>query len=98
MTSLLPSTTYFILLALATEPLHGTAIRNQIVGDTLGCYLHDGTLYAALNSLLKRGFIEEVGSGYRRTYKLTAHGRQILEIEVRMHKRAVELAAQRLGM
>lgn len=37
-------TRYFILLALSKEPLYPYAIREQIVIDTVGHYVKDGTL------------------------------------------------------
>jgi len=96
----LESTKYFILLALAAEPMHGTAIRRHIVGDTLGYNLRDSTLYSALKSLLVAGLIEEaLGSdAYRYVYQLSAKGYHALETEVRVHRRAVALAEQRLHL
>lgn len=94
------STKYFILLALAEGPLHGTAIRDQMVGDTLGIYLRDSTLYSALKSMLKAGLIEQLESeqAYGKSYRLTGIGRKRLENEARRHVRAVHLAGERLGI
>jgi len=96
----LESTKYHILLALASGPQHGAAIRDQIIGDTLGTYLRDSTLYDALPSLLRAKLIEELPSHEprRRQYQLTDRGKQALEWAARTHKRAAELAYQRLGL
>jgi len=100
MSQLLESTKYFVLLAVADGPAHGTAVRKRIVGDASGVYLRDSTLYASIKSLRAAGLIEEIGNGhsYRRTYQLTAKGARQLMLEARMHKRAAELALQRLGL
>jgi DNA-binding PadR family transcriptional regulator len=60
MSNLLGSTKYFVLLALAAGPNHGAEIREQVIGDTMGVYLRDSTLYSTLRSLLKGGYVEEL--------------------------------------
>jgi DNA-binding PadR family transcriptional regulator len=88
----LGSTKYFILLALAAGPQHGAGLRERIVGDTLGFYIRDSTLYDALKVLARDGYIE----GAARTYRLSEKGKKMLESESRIYKRAAELAQQRL--
>ena len=90
---LLPLTesTYFILLALLT-PRHGYGIMQYaaaISGDRIK--IGPGTLYGALNTLLKLKLIERVGERgaedeRRKVYGLTGTGR-----------RAVILETERLG-
>ncbi|HEX3082070.1 MAG TPA: helix-turn-helix transcriptional regulator [Candidatus Saccharimonadia bacterium] len=89
---------YFILLALAAGPLHGLAIRGQVIADTVGEYIRDSTLYPALKQLLERGWIAEQANGYRRVYALTAAGQQALAHEARARQRLAELTLQRLRM
>ncbi len=91
----LGSTKFFILLALAAEPMRGSTIRDQITGDTLGAYLSDGTLYEALASMKRVGLIEDRGG--HKVYNLTEKGRRLLEQESRCLGRAVALSKQRLG-
>jgi DNA-binding PadR family transcriptional regulator len=87
----LESTKFVILLALAAGPRHGAGIRDQIVADTLGVYLRDSTLYAALASMTKAGFIGRNGN----EYQLTERGRRILEQESQTLKRATQLSQER---
>jgi DNA-binding PadR family transcriptional regulator len=89
---------YYILLALADEPLHGLGIQKRIIGDTLGFYVRDSSLYTSLKVLEREGLIEKApGPPHRVTYKLTEKGRRTLEYESRTLRRAVELAQQRLS-
>jgi DNA-binding PadR family transcriptional regulator len=99
MSNLLESTKYFALLALAGGPSHGAEIRQQIIGDTMGVYLRDSTLYSTLRSLLRDGYVEELPARdrQRRVYRLSEKGRRILEMEARMHREAAGLAQERLG-
>jgi DNA-binding PadR family transcriptional regulator len=76
---------YYILISLY-EPLHGYGvIQNveQLSGGRLK--LGAGTLYGAINTLLKRGWIAECGaSGERgkKEYIITESGRQAVEWEI----------------
>src|SRR5207245_1433453 len=94
----LESTQYFVLVALAAEPQHGSALRGQINGDSLGVYLRDSTLYFTLKSLLRDGYIEELPTHDRRqrVYELTEKGERRLELEARTHRRVAALALERL--
>ncbi len=91
-------TKYLILTALVEAPAHGTAIRAQIVGDTLGIYIADGTLYAALKSLKRSRLIEETTAAisYRREYQISSEGRRHLKLEQRMHRRIIDVLDSRL--
>ncbi|GAB2840896.1 hypothetical protein GCM10022221_45240 [Actinocorallia aurea] len=94
---------YLILLALAPEPLYGYGIIAAVRElSEQRVRLGAGTLYGALDRLAGDGLValdhEEVVDGrFRRYYKLTGEGRQVLSAET---ARIAELAArarQRLG-
>ncbi len=79
----LPSTAFQILLALASEDLHGYAIMRQVEEQTGGrVRLGPGTLYTSLQNLLEEGLIAEIDARdesaihheRRRSYRLTAAG------------------------
>lgn len=89
-----------ILLVLAESPSHGYAIGKAVEGATGGTLL-PGSLYRALSQLLRRGLIEETGGAAvdprRREYRLTAAGRDALEIELSNLRTLVE-QGRRLGL
>ena len=79
-----------ILLTLADQPLHGTAIMEDVRDRTDGAVmLWPGTLYGSLSELSERGWIEETEpppdapteGGRRRFYALTPPGRRVLSEE-----------------
>ena len=76
---------YYILLALI-EPLHGYGIMqrtSQLSGGRL--ILSADPLYAALSTLLDKGWIEQLevlADSRRKEYKITAEGRVVLEQEL----------------
>lgn len=80
-----------ILLSLADQVAHGTAIMEEVLERTDGeMRLWPGTLYGALRDLSGAGWIREVQpppgapteGGKRRFYQITAEGRQVLRHEV----------------
>jgi DNA-binding PadR family transcriptional regulator len=79
--------TYFILAALLDERRHGYEIIKQAARLSGGrVRLAAGTLYGALDRLLKAGLVEVVGEEIvagraRRYYSLTDTGRQQLNEE-----------------
>lgn len=80
--------TFFILTALAEEPLHGYGVM-QAVGELSGgrLRLRAGTLYAALDRLTDDGLVvvdreEAVDGRLRRYYRLTDSGVRALQAEV----------------
>ena len=86
----LPSAAFQILIALASEDLHGYGIMRQVVEQTDGrMRLGPGTLYSSIQSLLEEKFIEEVdlrkdeklGGERRRYYRLTSTGRKLARSE-----------------
>jgi DNA-binding PadR family transcriptional regulator len=94
MAHLLESTKFYILLALAGGPRTGAEIRQLVLGDTMGIYLRDGTLYEALASMARAGLIERDEA---KIYRLADKGRRVLEHESRVLRDAVQLSRERLG-
>ncbi len=80
--SLLPltETVFYVLLALR-DPAHGYLIMSRVESLSEGeVRLAAGTLYGALENLLKQTLIARVTSDdpRRKVYQLTEHGRQTL--------------------
>jgi len=95
--------TFFILTALAGEPLHGYGLL-QAVGDLSDrrIRLSAGTLYPALDRLTHEGLIavtreEVVGSRLRRYYELTNSGATRLAEEVARLTENAEKATRNLA-
>lgn len=87
---------FYILIALAGQPLHGYAIMKQIEDQSAGSVtLGPGTLYGALKRLLEEELIEEVqGTTERgkRHYQLTEKGRKQLTLETQRLEAMVRLS------
>jgi DNA-binding PadR family transcriptional regulator len=85
-TKYLPLTeaTYYILVALV-EPLHGYGVMQKVETISDGTVtIGPGTLYGAFTSLEKEGLIKMVKEEDRRkSYALTAKGRQVLAEQIR---------------
>ena len=92
--STLTETTLYILTAL-NVPLHGYGII-KVVSDMTNerVTLGPGTLYGALQTLETTGAIKTVGNveggRKRKTYKITAYGKSLLEKELLRLKELVE--------
>ena len=80
----LTESTYYILLSLI-DPLHGYGIMQKVERISEGTVsIGPGTLYGAFTTLEKEGLISMVKEEDRRkTYALTAKGRQVLGEQVR---------------
>ena len=79
----LTETMHYILLALR-EPLHGYAIMQKVEGMSGGeVRIAAGTLYGAIENLLKYHWIEQLPSDEprRKVYGITDEGIKILEVE-----------------
>ena len=75
----LTEVTFFVLLALY-RPRHGYAVMQFVEEQTGGrLVLGAGSLYGALGTLTKKGWIESVGEDKerRKRYRITAKGRRI---------------------
>ena len=100
----LTETTYFILLSLSPKPKHGYAIMKDVQAlseDRI--MLSTGTLYSALKRLLDQGWIvrlEEVSprgnTRDRKVYKLSQHGRRVLQDEIARLNKLLIAANQRV--
>lgn len=80
----LTEVTFYILLSLYI-PKHGYAVMQFIDEKTCGrLVLGAGTLYGALTSLQKKGWIVPYGSseGRKKEYLITLQGKQIAEREL----------------
>lgn len=79
----LTETTFYILLVL-TNPAHGYAIIQEVDRLSNGLVkIAAGTMYGAIENLLKLNWIEEIPSEdkRRRVYKITRTGKEILTLE-----------------
>src|SRR2546423_10519818 len=87
MTSPLQEPTFLILTALATDPLHGYGVIQEVSRLSSGrVVLRPGTLYGALDRLSDQGLVaadrEEIVDGrLRRDYRLTEDGAGLLHPE-----------------
>ena len=97
----LKSDVLLILLALAGRPLHGYGIIREVEERTAGdVVLQTGALYRTLRRLLQDSLIEECGrppaeasdDDRRRYYRLTLHGRAVMDAEVERMSRLVRAA------
>ncbi|MEV6588183.1 PadR family transcriptional regulator [Streptomyces acidicola] len=96
--------TLLLLTALADAPRHGYALIKEVETISQGrVRLRAGTLYGALDRLLKQGLVrvereEIVDSRMRRTYALTDAGSALLAAEAERLRATADEAARRLGM
>lgn len=98
---------FHILLSLADQELHGTAIMEEVLERTDGAIrLWPGTLYGALGDLTEQGWIREVDppddapteGGKRRFYTVTSRGKIALAQEVARLEKILDLArSKRVG-
>jgi DNA-binding PadR family transcriptional regulator len=98
----LTSLSLAVLLALATEDLHGYAILKEVERESEGRIRPGtGTLYAALQRLTDEGLIAEAavvapdGDPRRRYYGITTLGRAVARAEVRRLAQLIELAREK---
>ena len=94
--------TFFILTALAEQPLHGYGVIRAVNDLSDGrITLRAGTLYAALDRLTEEGLLvvdreEAVDGRLRRYYRLTDDGGSALSAEVDRMRTNAAMAAARL--
>ena len=91
-----------ILMSLAGQPQHGYSILKDVERMSNGrVVLSTGTLYGALRRLLDDDWIERFdereNSRGRQAYRLTAHGRRNLQLEVDRMKHLTRLATMRVA-
>lgn len=80
----LSESTYYIMLALADEPLHGYGIMQKVENLTGGSItLGPGTLYGVFSTLEKEELIRKVNEVERRkVYSLTERGKALLQAQI----------------
>ena len=91
----LTETTFYILLVLTT-PAHGYAIIQEIDKLSDGTVkVAAGTMYGAIENLLKLNWIEEIPSREkrRRVYQITDVGEKILTLEIERKKSLIKLSS-----
>lgn len=94
----LSETTYYILLSLLT-PSHGYAIMQTVESLSEGkVKVAAGTLYGAIENLLKQDVIVPVGSydSRRKVYALTPTGRELLHMEYQRMAHLIRVSDQQL--
>ena len=95
--------TFLILTALATGPLHGYGVIQEVTALSDGqVVLGAGTLYGALDRLAEQDLVavdreEAVDGRLRRYYRLTDRGAGVLAGEVERLRRNASAAAERLS-
>ena len=95
----LTEVTFFVLLSLY-EPRHGYAIMQFIEDKTNGrLVLGAGSLYGAIDSLCKKGWIElyDDSDVRKKEYRITDRGRQIAEQELARLKEITQIAEDIVG-
>lgn len=96
----LTETTFFVLLALYT-PNHGYAIMQFIEEKTKGrLQLGAGTLYGAINTLLKKGWIlpvKEDQTDRKKEYIISDIGKSMAEKELDRLKEICSIATEIIG-
>jgi len=96
----LTETTFLILLATCV-PIHGYGIMQFIETETKGrVTLGAGTLYGAITTLQKKGWIEPVGNDnkdVKKDYIITTLGKQIAADEQKRIASVLHLAERVLG-
>lgn len=99
----LSAATLYILLALASQDLHGYGIIQEVTRLSEGQYrIGPGTLYDNLKKLMNCGWVEDYqddqisGDERRRMYRLAAAGRNALQTDVSRMKRVLRVADSQL--
>lgn len=102
----LRSNWFHVLVALADQDLHGSAIASDVLEQTHGARrLWPATLYRTLDEMVGLGFIEELSgeahpegeSQRKRYYRCTDEGRRALAEAVRRMEGFAGVARERLG-
>ncbi|MBP3040795.1 helix-turn-helix transcriptional regulator [Bacillaceae bacterium Marseille-Q3522] len=90
----LTETVYYILMALL-KPAHGYLIMQKAEELSNGqVRMAAGTLYGAIENLLKLGFIRRVHTdeSRRKVYEITENGKGMLRQDVKRMKHMIEIA------
>jgi DNA-binding PadR family transcriptional regulator len=96
----LTETTFFVLLAVYV-PNHGYGIMQFIENETQGrLSLGAGTLYGAINTLVKKGWIVPSGdddNGRKKEYVISNLGKEVSKIELERLNQLTETAKKITG-
>ncbi|HLR41634.1 MAG TPA: PadR family transcriptional regulator [Pseudogracilibacillus sp.] len=95
----LTETTYYILLSLL-EPAHGYVMMQKV--EKLSNHtvkIAAGTMYGAIENLLKQELIASVASSdkRRKTYIITEKGKRVLQLDCERMKHMTSVTASLLG-
>lgn len=85
----------FYIMAALTKPRHGYAIMNLIEETTDGILtIGPASMYTIIKKLLKNEWIylHDATDSRRKTYLLTQKGRVVLEDDVELRKKMIQLA------
>jgi DNA-binding PadR family transcriptional regulator len=97
---------FYILLSLAAEDRHGSAIMRDVLALTAGeLKLWPATLYGSLDELREQGWIRELDrapagadeAGHKKWFRITPAGRRAVSAEVARLEATVRVATQRLA-
>lgn len=94
----LTETVYYILLALL-KPAHGYLIMQKVEELSNGeVRIAAGTLYGAIENLLKLKFIQPVESNdsRRKVYLITDEGKKVLRLDFERMKHMIEITENNL--
>lgn len=94
----LTETVYYILLALL-KPAHGYLIMQKVEELSNGeVRIAAGTLYGAIENLLKLKFIQPVESNdsRRKVYLITYEGKKVLRLDFERMKHMIEITENNL--
>lgn len=86
---------YYILLCLSKGENHGYGIMQMAKHLSDGeVVIGSGTMYGAVNNLIRKEWIEEVpsvsGGERKRLYRLCTSGKEALEVEIKRLKRMLK--------
>lgn len=93
---------YYILVTLYGEPKHGYGIMQEIEEMSEGrVTIGAGTLYTALNTLLKKGWIQNFSDNHgsdtrRKVYTITVDGQTTLRAEISRLEDLLRIGRERL--
>jgi len=85
----------FYIMAVLTKPRHGYAIMNLIEETTKGAItIGPASMYTIIKKLLKQEWIYlyDESDSRRKTYLLTEKGKEVLEKDLKVRKRMIQLA------
>lgn len=85
----------FYIMSALTKPRHGYAVMNLIEETTQGVItIGPASMYTIIKRLLDQEWIylHNQSDSRRKTYLLTEKGRSVLEMDLEVRKRMIELA------